>query len=280
MPGIGVVVVVHESDDVLPGLLRSLAQHEPDATVVVVDDASPSGPPDVGEVELVRAPENRGYAASANRGAAALERLAPDCIAFLNPDVRLQGPSLSQLADQLAGRPTVGIAAGPLQDAEGHRMPSAWGPTSVRRAMVFAAGFEPARLRSAAGVSLRRMSLPAVSRVQEDLRVEGHVMGGTMLVRTACLEEIGGFDEAFFLYWEDADLCHRARDAGWEVRLLPSVPLRLERPPAGLDDERRWGLFVEGAQRFGNKHLVPGQARQLEAALALGRRLGRLRRRG
>lgn len=280
MSGIGVVVVAYESDDVLPGLLGSLAEHEPAARVVVVDDASPEGPPDVGGVELIRSSENRGYAASANRGAAALRRLDTDCIAFLNPDVRLEGPSLTQLAKQLARRPIVGIAAGPLHDPDGFRMPSAWGPTSVRRAMVFAAGFEPVRLRSAAGSALRRMSLSAASRVQEDLRVEGHVMGGTMVVRTACFEELGGFDEEFFLYWEDADLCHRARDAGWEVRLLPAVPLCLARPPAGLDDEQRWEHFVAGAHRFGHKHLVPGQARQLEAALGLGRRLGRLRQRG
>lgn len=281
MSGIGVVVVAHESDDVLPGLLTSLAEHEPDAQVVVVDDASPSGPPDVGAVELVRSSENRGYAASANRGAAALGRFEPDCLVFLNPDVRLQGPSLTELAAGIARRPKVGVAAGPLQGPDGIRMPSAWGPTSVRRAMVFAAGIEPVRLRSAAGASLRqRMSMSAASRVHDDVRIEGHVMGGTMMVRTACFEEIGGFDEEFFLYWEDADLCHRARDSGWEVRMLPAAPLRLARPPAGPADDQRWQLFVDGAQRFGRKHLIPGQAKQLEAALALGRRVGRLRERG
>lgn len=280
MAVIGVVVVSYESDDVLRGLLDSLIEHEPDAHVVVVDDASPSGAPDVGGTELIRCSANRGYAASANRGAAALQRFHPDCIAFLNPDVRLQGPSLTQLAKGLAERPLVGVAAGPLHDADDRRMPSAWGPTSVRRAMVFAAGFEPARLRSAAGTSLRRMPVSTASQVQQELRVEGHVMGGAMVVRNECFDQLDGFDEEFFLYWEDADLCHRARDAGWEIRLLPSDPLRLVRPPAGLEDDRRWQLFVDGAERFGSKHLVPGQARQLEAALSLGRRLGRLRQRG
>lgn len=278
---IGVVVVTYDSSAVLPGLLASLAQHEPSAATVVVDDASPEGPPDTGEVELIRRSENRGYAAAANRGIEALRRLKPTYIAFLNPDVRLTGPSLTQLADRMARRRRLGIATGPLLGPDGERLPSAWGPTSVRRAMVFAAGFEPVRLRSAAGSLLRaRMRVSDASRVEDELRVEGHVTGGTMFARTACLDDVNGFDEDFFLYWEDADLCHRARAEGWELRVLPCDPFQMVQLPSGMDDEARWAHFVTGAERFGHKHLVPGQARQLEAALGLGRRLGRLRQRG
>lgn len=281
MARIGVVVVTFGSEDVLAGLLASLAEHEPDAWVVVVDDASPDGPPDVGGRELIRMPDNVGYATCANRGVDALRRLEVEHVAFLNPDVRLTGPSLTAIADALDERDEVGIATGPVVDEHGHRLPSAWGPTSVRRAMTFAAGFEPSRLRSAAGESLRaRLPVAAASRTHDDLRVEGHVMVGTMVVRLACFDDIGGFDEAFFLYWEDADLCHRARDAGWGIRILPCDPFENIRPPSTIDDDARWELFVRGAERFGSKHLVPGQARQLEAALQLGRRLGRLRQRG
>ncbi len=235
---IGVVVVTHESQAMLPGLLASLATHEPGVPIVVVDDASPSGPPEVGPATLIAREENRGYAASCNEGIEAIRRTGVSHVALLNPDVRLQGPSLTELATLLARRPKVGIATGPLESDNGERIPSAWGPTSVRRAMTFAAGFEPVRMRSAAGGALigSRVSTSDASTVMDDMRVEGHVIGGTMVVRLACLDEIGLFDEEFFLYWEDADLCHRARDAGWEVRLLPCTPVH---PPRGVAVERR-----------------------------------------
>jgi N-acetylglucosaminyl-diphospho-decaprenol L-rhamnosyltransferase len=279
---IGVVIVTHESADQLPGLLESLAEHEPAAKVVVVDDASPSGPPDAGDATLIVSPENRVFAASCNLGVAALRRSDPRYVAFLNPDVRLAGPSLTEIADLLRHRRKVGIATGPIEDPDGKRLPSAWGPTSVRRALAYAAGFEPVRLRSAAGGNLMpRVAMSQVSRVEDDARVEGHVIGGTMVARLACLDDVGGFDEEFFLYWEDADLCHRARAAGWEIRVLPCTPFVHPRSDGVTEqDDRRWQWFVAGAERFGHKHLVPGQARQLDAALALGRRLARLRTRG
>ena len=282
---VGVVIVTYESGDVLPELFASLAEHQPKVPVVVVDDASPSGPPaDTEGAELIVQPDNRGFAAACNRGVEALRRRNVEFVSFLNPDVRLRGPSLTELTGHLRRRPKVGIATGPLETPDGQRLPSAWGPTSVRRAFAFAAGLEPQRLRAAAGTMLRaRIPTSGASTVVDDLRVEGHVIGGTMTVRLACFDEVGGFDEEFFLYWEDADLCHRARDVGWEVRVLPCTPFvhaEGSLSSIGIDDEVRWEWFVSGATRFGKKHLVPGQAKQLEAALEMGRRLGRLRRRG
>ena len=279
---VGVVIATHESGELLPPLLAGLQEYEPDAPVVVVDDASPSGPPTADGAEVIVNAENRGYAASCNRGIDALRRHEVDLVAFLNPDVRLRGPSLTELVGEMESRPDVGAATGPLVSPDGRRLPSAWGRTSVRRAFIFAAGLEPVRHRAAAGTMLRgRQHTSDASTVENDLRVDGHVIGGTMMVRMTCLDEVGCFDEEFFLYWEDADLCHRIRDAGWEVRVLPCTPfVHEEDQPGVLYDERRWEWFVEGAHRFGQKHLVPGQATQLEAALDLGRRLRRIRQRG
>lgn len=283
-PRVGVVIATYESHDILGGLLDSLEAYEPQLPVVVVDDASPSGPVDARHHRLIVNDHPIGYAASCNRGRAALQRRDVRYLAFLNPDVRLKGPSLTELADLLARRRKVGIATGPVVDPRDRRLPSAWGPTSVRRALAYAAGFEPTRLRSAAtGSTLRsRVAMSEVSTLENDVRVEGHVIGGTLIARVACLDDIGGFDEAFFLYWEDADLCHRARDAGWDIRVLPVTPFEHDDPPirATVDEEQRWEWFVSGAKRFGTKHLVPGQAVQLEAALELGRRLAKLRQRG
>lgn len=280
---VGVVIATYESHAVLPDLLDTLEKFEPDVPVVIVDDASPSGPVDARDHQLIVNEEALGYAGCCNRGAEALRRRGARYVAFLNPDVRLQGPSLTELADLLARRRKVGIATGPVVDPRGRRLPSAWGPTSVRRALAFAAGFEPVRLRAAAGTMMRsRVAMSEVSTLEDDVRVEGHVIGGTLFARRKCLDDIGGFDDSFFLYWEDADLCHRARDAGWDIRVLPVTPFMHMDPPSPgeIDEEQRWEWFVVGAKRFGSKHLVPGQAVQLEAALELGRRLAKLRQRG
>lgn len=278
---VGAVIVTHESGDVVGGLVESLRTHEPAVEVVIVDAVTPHGPPTVSGVEVLVLDENRGYGAACNRGARVLAARGCDAIVFLNPDVRLQGPSLSQLAQPLETLERTGVATGPMVNAAGEPMPSAWGPTSIRRALTFAAGYEAGRLRAAAGGALRR-SLPSLGPRSNGVRVEGHVLGAAMMVRTTCFEDLQGFDESFFLYWEDADLCHRARQAGWEVRVLPCTPFvnSGDTGPAPVTDEQRWEWFADGAVRFGHKHLVPGRAMQLEAALSLGRRLGRLRERG
>ncbi|MBW3661585.1 MAG: glycosyltransferase [Actinobacteria bacterium] len=278
----GVCVVTYGSARVLPKLLRGLAEHEPDAPVVIVDDASPDGPPDGRDHEVVALAANKGFSTAANVGARHLFDRDCEYVAFLHPDVRISGPSLTELTRELDDRPAVGIATGPVVGTDGTRIPSAWGPTSIRRALTFAAGLDAARLRAAAGGMLRpRVSTSDASTVVDDMRVEGHVMSGTMLVRRECFEQLDGFDESFFLYWEDADLCYRAREARWEVRLLPCTPfVDAGAKTADTLDDHRWAWFEEGALRFGSKHLVPGQARQLEAALSLGRRVGRLRMRG
>lgn len=279
----------YESQSVLPPLLISLAEHEPDVPVVVVDNASPGGPPDVSDhldevelraqvVDLIALADNRGYGAACNVGVRHLSELGVRYLAFLNPDIRLQGPSLTQLAEQLDALPEVGVASGPVVDEGGARVPSAFGPTSNLRALWFTSGWQSRRTRALISRVIRRGMHSSVT-LADDLRIEGHVLGGAMIVRRSIFEEIGGFDEAFFLYWEDADVCERARRVGAEVRILGCTPF-VHAPTSstpGVAAEQRWGWYVSGARTFARKHLPPGQAEQLDAALSLGKRLRDIR---
>lgn len=279
---VGVVVVSYESNGVLRPLLRSLAEHEPDVPVVVVDNASPSGPPVVLDdhpgAELVVLPENRGYGAACNVGVARLAGRGRRYVAFLNPDIRLAGASLSELATALDALPTVGIASGPVVDHKGREIHSAFGPTTGLRALWFASGWQERRTRALIGRLIRR-GIKASVMLEDDLRVEGHVLGGAMIVRSECFRAIGGFDEDFFLYWEDADVCERARLAGAEIRILDCSPFQHAPTTStqGVADTVRWGWYLDGARTFARKHLPPGQRSQLDAALKLGGRLRKLR---
>ena len=274
---IAAVVVTYESAAVLPGLLASLHAHEPGVRVVVVDNASASGPPDVGaHAELVSLPDNRGYGAACNVGWHHVADAGADIIAFLNPDVRVTGPSLTELARAMTARPDVGVATGPVVDADGRRVPSAWGDTSAARALWFAAEWEAPRTRALLGrVRSGGVATSGASVVADELDVDGHVVGGAMVVTAACIRELGGFDDGFFMFWEDADLCARACAVAWRVALLPCTPIVhvAGTSSAGVDDEQRWRWYLDGARRFASKHLSPARARRLEVALGLGRRL-------
>lgn len=247
--------------------------------VVVVDNASPSGAPHVPPgVELVRRDRNFGYGAAANEGARRLLAAGVRHLAFLNPDIRLAGPSLSRIAEELDRLPRVGVASGPVVDSRGLPIHSAFGSTAAMRALWFASGWQGRRTRALI-LRLLRRGVQASPHLEDDLRVEGHVLGGVMVIRGVQFQAVGGFDEDYFLYWEDADICERVRRASAEVRIVDCTPF-VHAPTTstpGVHDQQRWEWYAQGARTFARKHLPAGQARQLDAALSLGRRLRELR---
>lgn len=282
------MIVSYESQAVLPSLLASLTRHEPEIPVVVVDNASPSGKPDLNAyaeaggrsdlVDLIVLPENRGYGVACNLGVERLRAFGPRHLAFLNPDIRLAGPSLTELSHALDERPRLGVVSGSVVDEDGRPVHSVWGPNSQLRALWFSSAWRGRRARALIRRLMRR-GLSSTRSLMEDLRTEGHVLGGVMVVRAASFGEVGGFDEDFFLYWGDADLCERIRLRGAEVRIVDCTPF-VHAPASGsqgVDDEQRWEWYSDGARTFARKHLSPGQAQQLGAALELGHRLRQLR---
>lgn len=274
---IAAVIVTHRSERRLGGLLEDLRREEPSATIVVVDSGSPEGPPPVpADVPLVALARNVGFGAACNAGAAHPSVGPAADLAFLNPDVRLHGSSLSEISIRMTGR--TGIATGTLVDPSGEAVAAAWGPTSASRAFWFGAGWKAARARRWMGAFVRGgLATSAASMNRGEVLVDGHVLGGAMVVRRECWEHLGGFDEEYFLYWEDADLCHRARQLGWEVRVLPCTPIVHEAGTSstGVIEEQRWQWYVDGADTFARKHLTDRERRRLLAALRWGRRLRR-----
>ena len=87
-----------------------------------------------------------------------------------------------------------------------------------------------------------------------------------MLVRGAALESVGGFDEQFFLYFEEVDLCRRIRRCGWQCWYVPqSRVVHLVGGVTGLDDAgllqlRRPRYWFESRRRFFLKHYGPARA--------------------
>jgi glycosyltransferase involved in cell wall biosynthesis len=223
---VDVVVVAYNSERRLAGALQPLGEA---TSVVVVDNASTDA--SVAEArrlgaDVVANPVNAGFAAAANLGAS---RGDAELVLFLNPDASIHRDHLGRLAAALLADDRVAVVAPALEGAHGGQAAS-WPFPSARRAW-----FEALGLGRHAG------------------EVDGRfAVGACFLVRRRAFEEVGGFDTRFWLYAEEADLCARLRDRGWQVQIVDDVVADHE---GGASGEGVEGVVFEHFQR-GAEHFV------------------------
>jgi len=213
-----VVVVSYRCRELLRSCLTSIADYAPAGTTTwVVDNASRDG-----TVELVRErfptvrllvnDRNHGFAAATNAGIC--EGSAPYVLA-LNPDVELRPGTLDVLLDLMRERPEVGIAGCRLERPDGsfdHASRRSF-PTPLG-----ALGHLSGVGRRARGGPFAQYRAPNVERGRVDA-----VNGAFMLLRREALEGVGLFDEGYWMYMEDLDLCFRFAEAGWTTWYEPGV---------------------------------------------------------
>jgi N-acetylglucosaminyl-diphospho-decaprenol L-rhamnosyltransferase len=214
------VVVTYDSAAVIGGCLDALAAHAPEMPVVVVDNGSSDGTAElVAErspaVALVRSARNGGYAAGINLGARHAGH--GDDLLVLNPDTRIGSGAVVALTTALAA-PNTGIAVPRLVQPDGSTALSQRRAPTVLRALGDALlGGERAGRVAALGevvVDRARYTVPGVV---------DWASGAAMLVDRRCHEALDGWDESFFLYAEETDLCLRAADLGWRTRYTPGA---------------------------------------------------------
>jgi N-acetylglucosaminyl-diphospho-decaprenol L-rhamnosyltransferase len=162
---------------------------------------------------LVQPGRNLGFGAGVNRGLAALagEAEPPEWVLVSNADLVVHPGALPALQDALAGHPAWAIVGPRIFDETGDVYPS------VRRfpSFVDAAGHALLALFKPDNPFTRRYKLGTPE--GDAVVPAGWVSGSCFLARRSALEELGGFDEAYFMYLEDTDLCWRAHHAGWGV---------------------------------------------------------------
>ena len=262
VPSLAIVIVNWNSGPQLSDCLRSIGTALTPAfrldQVVVVDNASTDGSDRVDQVDgvpctVVRNAVNRGFAAACNQGAA----VSPaEYLLFLNPDTRLQADSLAVPIAHLesSGGARVGICGIQLVDDDGEVMRScARLPT-------------PGAL-VAAGLGLDRLAprwFPGHFMIEwpHDTDAEiPQVIGAFFLVRRAVFEALGGFDERFFVYYEEVDFTLRAAQAGWAT--LYCTHARAFHKGGGTSDQIRAArLFyaLRSRLQFARKHFAPAPA--------------------
>lgn len=209
------VVVSYNSADVLADCLASIELHAPAARAIVVDNASSDASAGVAATSpfatVIRAEVNEGFARANNR---ALRTVDTDFALILNPDARLTAstvPELLSAADHLSGA----VAFGPKTVYEDGRPQVSFGPD-----LSLASEYRQRKL--VRGVkSGEPRALEEFGALAAEGREVDWISGSCMLLRMSAAREAGFFDERYFLYEEDADLCLRLRKAGGKVMFIP-----------------------------------------------------------
>jgi len=262
--------------------LTTVAESSAPTRVVVVDNASRDGSAAMVRAEfpgvlLIANAENLGFTRANNQGFAALGVLgilgasqdplraprdaapgpeiaaqgdAPPYVLILNPDTELADGALAALARHLDAHPTAGAVGPMLLNPDGSVQPSR------RRFPTILTGiFEgtPLAWHWPSNPAARRFHM---ADVPPDVGGPvDWVTGAAVLLRAPALQSTGGFDEGFFMYSEELDLCRRLRDAGWAIHYCPDARVvHHEGQSSGQVEAARHLRFQRSRVRYFRKH--------------------------
>jgi N-acetylglucosaminyl-diphospho-decaprenol L-rhamnosyltransferase len=222
-PRVSVVIVAHNSLDDLRQCLTEFMPPEansPELEVTVVDNASSDDIQEVVRREFPAAryllnPQNEGFAKGANRG---IRSSTGRHILVLNPDVRIRPDAIEKLSQRLDSEPRAGLLAPKLLNPDG----------SVQYSCRTFYDLKTLLLRR----SPLRQIFPRHPAVRRHLMMDWDhatvrdvdwVIGGCVMLSREVLDEVGLFDERYFLYFEDVDFCYRLHRHGYAVLYEPGI---------------------------------------------------------
>ncbi len=208
------VILVSFNDWIhLEKCLQSLLAVPPEKNleVVVVDNNSSDGSPGLvkdrfPEVKLIRNEKNLGFARACNLG---IQASAGEFVLFLNNDTIANVQALSVLLEKIRENPSIG-AVGPALLSGQNTYQVSFGKKVDFFSEFIQKGF---------------FNLYYAKKLRSDSKVRdvGWLSAACLLARRKALEEAGCFDENYFLYFEDIDLCYRIKQSGWILRFLPQA---------------------------------------------------------
>jgi GT2 family glycosyltransferase len=244
--------VYEDLDRVLASVRRAV---RPGDEVVVFDQASQADAlasiaaryPDV---RCIASADNVGFAAGINRAAAVTS--APFLL-WLNPDTILDGPVLEALEAWLVAHPDTATVGPTVRNEDGSLQQSARRFPDLSTAF---AGRSTWLTRHFPNNPLSRHNL--LAQAGTSAMAVDWLAGSCVLTRRDVFERVGGLDEGFFLYWEDADYCRRTAALGLRTMYLPTVAVRhVGGRSAALDPAPAIRAFHASAYRLYAKHCGP-----------------------
>ncbi len=253
---VAVIIVNYNVRDLLDRALRSL--HETAGTLIneiwVVDNASTDDTVDYlaqhwPNVNLIVNKDNRGYSQANNQG---IKKSQSDYILVLNPDTEVQRGALQELVEFMDSRPQAGVCGPKIISPQGFFRPECRRgfPTPL-------AAFS--RLFGLASLFPRSRVFGKyhLTYLEPDYEAQVDALSGAcMMVRRKVTEEVGYFDEDYFLYGEDIDWCWRMKKAGWEVWYIPRASIiHIKGASMRRSSGRSDWFFFEAMRVFVRKHL-------------------------
>lgn len=226
-PAVSAVIVNFNAGEHLAACLRSLVRHlSIPWEAVVIDNASTDGSADTvagfdPRVRLFCNANNVGFGTAVNQGVAATTGAA---VLVLNPDARVTAGAVERLLAELGANPECAVVGPAIVHDDGTFQGSARGDPDMVTGF-FGRTTLLTKLFPQSAAAQRNVMTPDVlaARAGNGSVVVDWVSGACMLVRRDVFNRVGGFDERFFLYWEDADLCRRIRSAGFGTRYCPAA---------------------------------------------------------
>ena len=220
-------------------------------TTIVENGGSPISLPRSPTRRIIYMP-NLGFAAGNNVGARGSDA---NVLLFLNPDTELACGTLVLLVNAIRERPKVGLLAVRQVTSDGRLWPSLHRFPSVRRELAHAFASEKWP-RAGKRLGERVLDPGCYSRGGPFDRTTGAVLA----VRREAFEAVGGFDQRFFLFSEETDLCKRVQDAGWEAYLEPGIAFVHHAGKDGVQPQREAQMAYARLQ-YAKKHFSgPGAA--------------------
>jgi N-acetylglucosaminyl-diphospho-decaprenol L-rhamnosyltransferase len=239
---VAVVIVNYRTPGLTQRCLAALRRERtqlPSLRAVVVDGGSGDNSAEQLSADIARAdyadwvaflplPLNGGYGWANNQAILRLcaEEKPPEFIHILNPDAEVSEGSVASLVRELVAHSRCGAAGSQLLASDGQPAASAFRFPSPGQEFAGAAQSEKLR---------RLLGIPATVVQSKHSAEVDWVTGASVMFKTEALREVGLFDDGFFLYFEEVELMHRLRDAGWSIRHVPdSRVIHLEGAATGV----------------------------------------------
>ncbi|RME31580.1 MAG: glycosyltransferase family 2 protein [Candidatus Zixiibacteriota bacterium] len=186
------------------------------AELILVDNNSTDGTPSLirstfNTARIIPLGNNTGFAAAANRGA---REARGDFLLFLNPDAELDSDAVEALLDVVSNEPRAGLVSGRLRYPDG-RFQSSCRRLPTKGNLLFSRGGLLSRLPSITNSD--RYTLPD----HKQVTIVPAAAATVAMIRRQTFAQLGGFDERFFLFMEDTDLCQRLNQAGFVNLFVP-----------------------------------------------------------
>lgn len=208
---ISIVIVNYHTKALIERCLASIAKYTPQVQkeIIIVDNAQELTVTDFPDCQLISNDHNLGFGAAVNRGIVASRG---ETVLFVNPDVQLKDDAISKMLKVLSEHPTIGIVGAHLQYPDGRtqacqgKFPS-WTTLFLTKSRLY---------------KIFNYGMYYIPNFHTVTLVDW-VSGGFMLIRKNVLDTIGLFDDQFFMFYEDMDICIRAWADGFAVAFLPEA---------------------------------------------------------